>query len=91
MNNYIVVNKNKRAFEAFNCETINEAIYRYLSGFVNPKNNYFISFTKIYNSNVLSIAESLELFYAIFEYAVDSGDYIETVYGINCDGIDFKK
>lgn len=91
MSNYIIVNNSNKAYEAFNCINVKEAIKKYLENFVSQNNDYWISFIKIFDSNLLPVKESLNIFYAIFEYAVDYDDYIKAIYNIDNKGIDFEK
>lgn len=78
MQNYLIINEDNMAFEAFECENIKDAIKKYASYLVGENNKKYDIFIKSINN--LDIEEIIILFNSIFEIEVFDTDKIAKIY-----------
>lgn len=78
MKNYLIINEDNIAFEAFDCKDIKDAIKKYASYLVGGNNKKYDIFIKSINN--LDIEEIIILFNSIFEIEVFDTDKITKIY-----------
>ena len=78
MKNYLIINEDNMAFEAFDCKDIKDAIKKYAFYLVGGNNKKYDIFIKSINN--LNIEEIIILFNSIFEIEVFDTDKIAKIY-----------
>lgn len=78
MKNYLIINEDNMAFEAFDCKDIKDAIKKYAFYLVGGNNKKYDIFIKSINN--LNIEEIIILFNSIFEIEVFDTDKITKIY-----------
>lgn len=78
MQNYLIINEDNMAFEAFNCENIKDAIKKYASYLFGENNKKYDIFIKSIKN--LNIEEIIILFNSIFQIEIFDTDKITKIY-----------
>lgn len=82
LNNYIIINEDNMSFEALNCKNIKEAVERYILYLI-PNNDKLKTYLKIFDSDVLTLKELINIFYMLFSDELVLGEKIATIYNVN--------
>lgn len=80
MKNYLVIDNNNRAFEAFDCVDEKDATKMFLNSFIPEDHKMKKIFEKA--SSVLSVDEMITLFFELFDWYVDDNNRIKNIYSV---------
>lgn len=87
MNNYIIVDNDNMTFEAFNCKDEKEAVRKYFNYLV-INSNKLITYFKIFDSDILTLKELLNIFYLLFSDDINIGSEISKIYVVDLVGVE---